>query len=292
MKTQIFLYCDGFCCICTVTFSLITHTHVHTCIWASESLREMLWELMVDPERGLFSCLSTSGPALTECLRGGTCWSTSCWGLCRGLCSSTGALLSAPLPPPPPAAAAARPCSFMNRLTWLCCCCWCCCCFLRLYSIMNLLMVLSVAMVYSLLPALSHHSFLLPSPALLEAAPTELPVMLESRLSPPVLKWGGRLPVKLQQTEQLTVWDMLFRLFSDWQAAAIIRTICIETQTWTLDWVWTGLPGTLHSGPSPDSCTRLPLRASPSLRVHLLKSGWKSQIGREAGRRRDLLLPL
>ncbi len=146
----------------------------------------------MDPDRGLFSCLRTSGPALTECLNGGPCWSTRCWGLCGGLCGSTGPLLS----PTPPAAAAARPCSFMNRLTWLCCGC-CCCCFRRLYSIISLLIVLSVAMVYSLLPALSHHSFLFPGPMLLGAPPTELPVMPESLLSPPVRKWCGRLPVQL-----------------------------------------------------------------------------------------------
>lgn len=165
-----------------------------TCIWASESLSEMLWELMVDPDRGLFSCLRTSGPALTECLRGGPCWSTRCWGLCGGLCGSTGPRLS-PTPPPGPAA---RPCSFMNRLTWLCCGCCCCCCFLRLYSIISLLMVLSVAMVYSLFPALSHHSFLLPGMALPGTPPTELPARLESLLSPPVRKWWGRLPVQLR----------------------------------------------------------------------------------------------
>lgn len=145
---------------------------------------------MVDPDRGLFSCLRTSGPALTECLRGGPCWSTSCWGLCGVLCGSTGPLLSPTTP-----AAAARPCSFMNRLTWLCCGC-CCCCFLRLYSIISLLMVLSVAMVYSLFPALSHHSFLFPGPMLPGTPPNELAVMPES-LRSPVRKWWGRLPVQL-----------------------------------------------------------------------------------------------
>lgn len=131
---------------------------------------------MVDPDRGLFSCLRTSGPALTECLSGGPRWSTRCWGLCGGLCASAG-----------PAPAAVRPCSFMNRLTWLCCGC-CCCCFLRLYSIISLLMVLSVAMVYSLFPAFSHHSFLRPGVAPLGAPPTELPVMPESLRSPPARK--------------------------------------------------------------------------------------------------------
>lgn len=138
----------------------------------------------MDPDLGLLSCLKTSGPALTECLNGGPCWSTRCWGLCGGLGGS----------PPLAPAAATRPCSFMYRLTWLCCGC-CCCCFLRLYSIISLLMVLSVAMVYSLLPALSHHSFLRPG----VAPPTELPKMPESRLSPPARKWCGRLPVLLHR---------------------------------------------------------------------------------------------
>lgn len=37
-----------------------------TCICASESLSEKLWELAGDPERGLFSCRNNSGPALKE----------------------------------------------------------------------------------------------------------------------------------------------------------------------------------------------------------------------------------
>ena len=38
-----------------------------TWIWASASLAETLRELPVEPERGLFSWRSSSGPALKEC---------------------------------------------------------------------------------------------------------------------------------------------------------------------------------------------------------------------------------
>lgn len=146
---------------------------------------------MVDPDRGLFSCLRTSGPALTECLIRGPCRSTRCWGLCGGLCGSTGV----PCSLPPATSTTTRPCSFIKRLMWL----WGvgCCCFLRLYSITSLLMVLSVVIVYSLLLACSHHSFLRPGRALSEAAPTVLSTMPESLLSPPAPKWWGRLLVQL-----------------------------------------------------------------------------------------------
>ncbi len=131
-----------------------------TCICASESLSEMLWELAVDPDRGLFSCRNNSGPALKE-WRMGPC-STSCWGLWGPGESGPRRVTVSPL--------------FSPAFTSLANVVWLCCCLRFLYSIMSLVMVLSVAMVYSLFPALSHHSFLRPP----------------SLLSP--LSWGGLLP--------------------------------------------------------------------------------------------------
>lgn len=103
---------------------------VHACIWASASLTDMFRELTVDPERGLFSCLRISGPALNECLIWP--WSIRCCGLW-----SMGE--SCPLEP--------RSSPFFSTLASLVKDVMACCCFLFLYSVMNLEMVLSVAMV-------------------------------------------------------------------------------------------------------------------------------------------------
>lgn len=240
-----------------------------TCIWASESFREMLWELMVDPDRGLFSCLRTSGPALTECLIRGPWWSTRCWGLCGGLCGSTGALCS----PPEATSTTTRPCSFIKRLMWL----WgvCCCCFLRLYSIISLLMVLSVVIVYSLLLAFSHHSFLRPGVAPSEAGPIVLSTTPESLLSPPVPNWWGKLLVQLFRR----IWT-----FSDYFTECGTDVDMLTTQrTCTLDWAWA-----VTASPS-DTCTHCPPVVSLGQRAHPQMLGWMSLTGREGERRCDLL---
>ena len=101
-----------------------------TWIWASASLAETLRELPVEPERGLFSWRSSSGPALKECR---ICpWSIRCWGRC-----SSGE--------PWPLGPSGSP--FFSTLTSLGKADRLCCCFLFLYSVINLEMVLSAAMV-------------------------------------------------------------------------------------------------------------------------------------------------